>query len=294
MDKCLKIKFFSRSFDLRLYDRSKGLYQQAEIECVRLTDQSADGYFYTMLSDKDCDIAINIDEDCFITDLNAVMELTEYVIDNGYANCGCPDGGSFSSRKANPLVTNPFFNIINLKLIRENIAKNGNGNNIIKAIKQQVKLFDYNANKEKMIESFPKEILQNKYDFNNQTQEPYYKFFLWLACNFKVLYLKSSLHEDGTTTILFNHSDKQICMHTWYARFYSVPSVIVRYFQHDAGKQQNRINAIIDSAYQQRNLVFIPEYTSSRYLSDRLIRYFVKFFQRTARLPKKLFKKLTN
>ena len=108
----LRIKFFCRSFDLRLYLLSKGLYESLGYECVRLTDQSADGYFYTMLKDNSCDIAINVDEDCFITNPDAVFSLVEYVIENGIANAGCPDGGGAVPRGANPIVTNPFFNIL--------------------------------------------------------------------------------------------------------------------------------------------------------------------------------------
>ncbi len=63
----LRIKFYCRSFDLRLYRFSKAFYKRLGYPCVRLTDQSADGYFYTMLKDTDCDIAINVDEDCFNT-----------------------------------------------------------------------------------------------------------------------------------------------------------------------------------------------------------------------------------
>ena len=72
-----RIKIFTRSFDLRLYRLAKGLFcdwKDAEgrpIPCVRLTDQSADGYFFTMLKDTDCDVAINIDENEYRADFNA-------------------------------------------------------------------------------------------------------------------------------------------------------------------------------------------------------------------------------
>lgn len=73
MDKNLKIKIFCRSFDLRLYTLSEGLYETMGFPCVRLTDQSADGYFFTMLKDTECDIAINVDEDCFVCDPEAIL-----------------------------------------------------------------------------------------------------------------------------------------------------------------------------------------------------------------------------
>ena len=89
-----RIKIFTRSFDLRLYRLAKGLFcdwKDAEgnpIPCVRLTDQTADGYFYTMLRDKDCDIAINVDEDAFIVDHQAVLALVDTLLEGGYALVG--------------------------------------------------------------------------------------------------------------------------------------------------------------------------------------------------------------
>ena len=59
-----RIKFYTRSFDLRLYRLSSGLFRGLKddegrtIPCVRLTDKSADGYLYAMLRDRDCDIAM--------------------------------------------------------------------------------------------------------------------------------------------------------------------------------------------------------------------------------------------
>ena len=135
-----RIKFFCRSFDLRLYRLSKGLYESLGYPCVRLTDQTADGYFHTMLQDTECDIAINVDEDCFITNPDTVFELVDYAIENSIANVGCPDGGGWVPRGGHPLVTNPFFNILNLNLLREQYSK------------QAVQSFDYKAHQQQMEE----------------------------------------------------------------------------------------------------------------------------------------------
>ena len=81
-----RIKIFTRSFDLRLYRLSKGLFcdwKDAEgnpIPCVRLTDQTADGYFYTMLRDTECDVAINVDEDGCKIDIEPVRDDGRYSI----------------------------------------------------------------------------------------------------------------------------------------------------------------------------------------------------------------------
>ena len=85
-----RIKIFTRSFDLRLYRRSKALYEGLGYPVVRLTDCSADGYFYRMLKEPDCDIAINIDEDAFLIDPAVLEDLIQTVIAGAYANAGRP------------------------------------------------------------------------------------------------------------------------------------------------------------------------------------------------------------
>ena len=105
--KGLRIKIFSRSFDLRLYRLAAGLWSGVQCEgAVRLTDKSADGYFYAMLRHTDCDIAINIDEDAFVANPEAVNDLVELMLKEGYANIGCADAGEGLPRSGNPKVRN--------------------------------------------------------------------------------------------------------------------------------------------------------------------------------------------
>lgn len=280
----VRIKIYCRSFDLKLYRQSKGLYESWGFPCVRLTDQTADGYFRTMLRDTDCDIAINVDEDCFITSRAAVMALVDYVIANNIANAGCPDGGAWVPRGSNPLVTNPFFNVFNLNLLREQYSREAEKN------------FDYAAHKQQMIDAYPKDMLlpDRSYNFDLSCHEPYYPFFLWQAYHTKTLYLSSSRHADGWTTILYNHQGKEMCRHTWLARFYSVPSWAVRYFQPDAGKQQKRIDNIIHEAYKITG-VPMPVFAFGdrcAFLLNKIVRWVIKVPQRIAGWPAKLQKKL--
>jgi len=279
-----RIKFFCRSFDLRLYRYSKGLYESLGYECVRLTDQSADGYFYTMLADEDCDIAINVDEDCFITHPDAVFSLVNYVLEHGIANAGCPDGGGWCPRGGNPIVTNPFFNVFNLKLLREQFSK------------QAVKSFDYLAHKESMISAYPTHMLYEgrRYDFERTDYEPYYPFFFWQAFHTKTHYLQSARHSDGWTTILYNQEGVEMCRHTWLARFYSVPSFLVKYWQPDAGMQKERIDAIIDESYGIRGLQK-PTFTMKdqvAFLTNKVVRWMIKVPQRVAGWPRKIKRRL--
>lgn len=283
----LRIKFYCRSFDLRLYEKSKAFYASLGFPCVRLTDQTADGYFYTMLRDTDCDIAINVDEDCFIADSDAVFRLVDYVVENGYANAACPEGGGATPRNANPIVTNPFFDIFDLRLIRE---KAGNA----AAIQKAVKNFDYQAHLKEMIDAYPKETLQKPGRFELTDTEPYYPFFFWMAYHFKTLYLPSQKHPDGWTTMLYDLEGHLLCQHSWLSRFYSTPDFLVRHWQKNAGQQKQRIDALIAETAAMRGITIPPERLLDTlcYALDKAVRWCIKVPQRILNWPNKLKKKL--
>lgn len=271
------LKVFCRSFDLRLYERSRAFYASLGIPMVRLTDQSADGYFYTMLADTGCDIAINIDEDCFLASPDAVIELVNLARRENYANIGCPDGGGATPRNGNPLVTNPFFNIFNLRLIREQAGS-------AKQIRQAVHAY---------AQQLPAHTTAH-------FEEPYYPFFLWLNQHFRTLFLPSKKHPDGWTTLLYMpDAGTLICAHTWLARFYSVPSFIVRHWQQNAGKQQQRIDACISEIAALRAAAGTPVTLPScrltdslRYTADKSLRWCIKVPQRIANWPKKFIQRI--
>lgn len=279
-----RVKIFCRSFDLRLYRLSKGLYESWGLPCVRLTDQTADGYFRTILRDTDCDIAINVDEDCFITSREAVMELVDYVIANNIANAGCPDGGGYCPRGSNPIVTNPFFNVFNLNLLRE------------KYTHKAERRFDFMQHMQQMIDSYPKQVLipGRNYRFDDYDYEPYYPFFFWQAYNTKTYYLPSRPHNDGMTTILCNHLGKEMCRHTWLARFYSVPAFVVRHWLPNAGAQQERINHVIDEAYAMQGITkpIFDWKDKMAFAGNKVVRWIIKVPQRIAGWPAKIRKKI--
>lgn len=259
MEEGLRIKFYTRSFDLRLYRYSKGLYEDLGYPVVRLTDCSADGYFYKMLEDQDCDIAINVDEDAFITDPQAMLDLVRTVVSGGYANAGCPDGGADAAvpRSGDPRVTNPFFNILDLKQIRNAFDK--------------------------------KEMVRRDEDL-----EPYYPFFRWMADRFKTLYLPSEKHADGFTTILKDPQGRPFCQHSWLARFYSMPSWIVRKTMPGFTNQKARIDALIDESYGIRGLrrpVFGAK-DRLAFIANDVIRWLIKIPQRVSRWPYKLARRI--
>lgn len=283
----LRIKFYCRSFDLRLYERSKAFYEHLGYPCVRLTDQTADGYFYTMLRDEDCDIAINVDEDCFIANPEAMFRLVEYVVENSYANAGCPDGGGATPRSANPIVTNPFFNIFDLRQIR---AKAGDA----AAIEKAVKTFEYQTHLKELETAYPTSLLQRPGRFEWTDAEPYYPFFFWLTYHFKTLYLPSRKHSDGWTTMLYDLDGHLLCQHSWLSRFYSTPDFLVRYWQRGAGEQRQRIDALIAETAAMRGLVLSQEQwpDTVRYAVNKIVRWTIKIPQRIMGWPRKIRRRL--
>ena len=262
-----KIKIFTRSFSLEMYENAKILFKDLGFPCVRLVDQMADGYFYTILKDKNCDIAINIDEDAFVISPQAILSLIEYVIINNIANAGCPDGGIGAPRIGNPVITNPFFNIFNLKLIRS-----------INHNQKDIHNFKYLKYLSEMENNFPKNILTGKYNFKDYDREPYYPFFFWLAYNFKTLYLKSEYHKDKISTILYNHNNEVVCYHSWFARFYKIDTT-----------HTQRIKSLLAEALEKRGMKekVYTRFDQCHFLFDFCLRRIIRVPMRIFNWPNK-------
>ncbi len=197
-----RIKIYTRSMNDVLYHKSMALCT-LPYEKVRLLETSADGYLYQMVQDSDADWVINIDEDAFVCNLDAMKRLIDYCLENGYDNCGMPDGGVVHLRDGNPLVTNPYFNILNTKAIREQFGIN---------------LLNEKPDRSRFTQN---DLLVGAHNFDNTSEEPYYPFFIWMSNHFKTLYLKATNHPDGESTVLYNHLGEPFLIHTWYSRFYN-------------------------------------------------------------------------
>lgn len=254
-----RVKIFTRSFDLRLYRCSRGLYDMLGIPVVRLTDKSADGYFRAMLRDEDCDIAVNIDEDAFVVGPQALLDLIRTVEREDYANAGCRDSGEALPRSGDPAVTNPFFNILNLRLIRSRL--------------------DW-----------------HKLRRHDTDLEPYYPLFRWMAEEFETLYLPAAKHPDGISTILYDPENRAICMHSWFARFYSMPAWVSGRIQKGlADAQRGRIDALMQEAYRLRGMD-VPSFGRRDRLTfalDGIARWCIKIPQRITRWPGKLHRRIS-
>lgn len=267
-----RVKFYTRSFSLELYEQARQLFESAGYPCVRLTDQTADGYFFTMLDDTDCDVAINVDEDAYIADLDAVLDLAEYVLQHGYANAGCPDCSPGCPRGGNPIVTNPFFNIFDLQQIRSMWKGRREG-------EREVRRFRYDDVKKELRDKFEyDESLIVRPHFESIYDEPYYNFFFWLAYHFRTLYLPNAKHRDGLSTVLYSVDGRCLCKHSWMSRFY-----------HQRSDQTSRINALIDEVCESRGmkrLTFSPTQIL-HFRLDHLLRFAIRVPQRIANWPRK-------
>lgn len=204
MDKIedLNICICTRSMNIDLYQKSMSTIQ-LPFKKKRYCFTTADGYLYDLLK-LDYDYVINIDEDAFVIDNDALLDLVVYCLENKYVNCGIPDGGVSPMRGGNPIVTNPFFNIFDIKQIRSK--------------------FDYKEIKKQSIDPqyywdiLPHNII--RYEYSLKEHDPFYRYFTWLAINFKTLYLDADVHSDGCSTVLKNHQNKPFIVHTWYSRMY--------------------------------------------------------------------------
>ena len=265
-----RVKFYTRSISKRLYLESSHFYEDAGYPCVRLVDKSADGYFYTMLADEECDVAINVDEDAFVSDIDAVLDLAEYAIANGYANTGVPDCSPACPRGANPLVTNPFFNIFDLQQIRTKWQGKETEREILKLRYDDVRgELARNCHYEDPVVSG---------DLENIDLEPYYNFFFWLDLNFKTLFLKAYIHVDGFSTVVVSPDGRTLCKHSWMSRFYGQDS-----------RQTRRIDALIDEVASERGVARLEFSNRQKFAMflDLALRFVIRVPQRVAAWPRK-------
>lgn len=171
---------------------------------VRVTGASSLGYLLQVIEDETADVAINIDEDAFVTDPAALRSLISHVIDGDYANCGMPDGGVVPIRHHHPRVTNPYFTIMNTAKIRELLAPGIYSGHPL--------------NDEGCLADHPTHLLKTPWNLDGY--EPYNELLAWIGANFKTLYLDAEPHRDRISTVLLNHEGDPFLIHTWFSRTY--------------------------------------------------------------------------
>lgn len=204
-----RICFVTRSMNNELYGKMKSLLKN-EFDFIRNTschgDRGGANYLYDLILKNSYDWIINIDEDFFTFNETAIFSLLDHMIEHNYDYCGMSDGGMCAHRRHSPIVMNPYFNIFNSNKIRKALDDVA-----------YVETFKYTEN---MKEKIPSN-LKNGFDWINDNFEPYYPFFYWLcARGFNALYLESYESADEISTILKNHQNIEIGIHTWYTRNY--------------------------------------------------------------------------
>lgn len=239
----MKIEIYTRSMNARLYQLSQNTID-LPYHRKRQLFTSADGFFYDNILKSKADIIINIDEDAFVTNNKILKNLLEYVIDNDYVNCGVPDGGVIPIRHNNPIVTNLFFNILNISKIKKKFD--------LQDIKE-----NYSSHRVEFEEHAPHHLLKTNFEYNYY--EPYNSFFVWLGVNFKTLYLDAEQHPDGISTIVKDYQGQPFLYHSWYSRFYGkdvrhtlrinklVNEALVHNFSNKINKEQNFLSKLFEN-----------------------------------------------
>ena len=199
-----KIAIVSRTYGGDLYVESLKFLAELPLPFYAYTGWDAQGYLHAICS-LDYDFVINIDEDAYVYDLAAMLDLIPFMAQEGYHYCGMPDGGVTQTRSDNPIVQNAFLNIFDLRAIRPKLPS-------IRTIEKQEFREEWKA-------MFPKSQLKEAYNW--QGQDLYYPFGFWLFANFKPLYLDAeNWQADTISSVLKNHEGKSFVLHTWYSRAY--------------------------------------------------------------------------
>jgi hypothetical protein len=180
-------------------------------EKVRLCGTQAHGYLCKLL-DYEADWVVNIDEDAFVWDTGKILGLVDFMGGEGFACCGCPDGGVVWHRFHNPLVPSPFFNVFHLKRIKA--AYPG---------AQQADNVRYDESLKRFTAPFVRGALGK--DCAYDMYEPYSPFFLWiLRTGTGMLYPDAdSWAENRHATIPKDRLGEPFLIHTWFARDWGSP-----------------------------------------------------------------------
>lgn len=195
-----------------LYDQSKSFYDSLPYEKIGVLGENdffAFPFIENLILDTSTynfDYAILIDQDCFITDQKAFLDLIEYTTSKKLDMIGMPDGG-VSRRVQNPVIVNPFLCILNLKTIREKYDHD--------------QVIQSNWNDGELSSFLPLRLMKTNYELADS--ETYYPIMFWMLRNgYSIEYLDAIDGLEGST-ILKNQNDVEFAYHTWEGRFWHEP-----------------------------------------------------------------------
>ncbi len=203
--KPFSFRIVQRAWNTDLVEMSSNLMSALSTTPLYKTSQMT--YPMEMMS-FDEDFIINVDEDCFIWDMDTVFELINYMNEEGIASAGMPDGGVVPLRHCNPLVHNMFFTIYNNRLIRDDDPMFPRTMRRSKGFKESYKRY---------MDSMPE--LKEKYEFI-EAEQYYYISYYMMSRNYDLLHLMGRERNGCETYLKSPVSGKEFLVHTWYARLY--------------------------------------------------------------------------
>ena len=197
------------------------------------------------------DWIINVDDDAFLCNFQALYDLMVYMEENQYDICGMADGLTYTPRDVfNPTSMNPFFNVIQLKTLKPKLP-NGVHDMLAQYSPGLLKHVDLSIYHPEMWGKTAEQMQGNEYPIG---YEPYYYFFYAILPKAKLLWLygrsynfdenvprheviipdeprrsqkwyqhkKGILYDDDPwTTVLYSYDKTTpFILHTWYARNY--------------------------------------------------------------------------
>lgn len=175
--------------------------------------------------------AVNVDEDCFVINPQAVLELIAHMEASGFDTAAIQDGASYL-RYHHPVMFNPFFFVFNVEKVQAAPKVTTDIPSMLDSSRQFAHLQRYSD-------------LPCEFD----GFEPYYPFFTdLLLAGLRPLFLANhawdafdpGLTNLGKPSIVLDERGNELCIHSWYSRLYSDPSL------------RGRFDACIRYAYNQR------------------------------------------
>ena len=202
------IGFAQRSLSDELYKISSSLISD-KYDRYQFKKTSALGYFLN-ICELPNDWVVNIDEDAFLTNIEALLDLIRYMNENDYGYCGVTETNINIRQDFSQIYPNAFFTVLNLKSIR----------NAFYELMNRHAAFRFFFTK--------RQIKRTRIFITSNRGEPYYPFFEWLN-NHDLRYLNLPHSEDGMITIVKNINGVEFLKHAWFARGWKSPEHHWRY-----------------------------------------------------------------
>jgi hypothetical protein len=156
--------------------------------------------------ESDCDYVLHVDEDCFVSSREGLLDLIDYLDDHpDLAAAGIPDGGHYYRRK-NAAALNLFFVVFRAQALRKAWADMASLSGL-----------EYQSRYGQDVLTQRPELDETLIDWTGV--EPYYPLYWGLRQNGgNLLYLRNALVEGRWSTRVLAPSGEVVAEHLWYLR----------------------------------------------------------------------------